>query len=578
MIGKDEGGPAGRPLPASEGRDQLSLPGLGQLLRPSLAPGLELIGEYQGSGLEEPVFLVRRADGQMIQVSKLLFTLTEQIDGSRDLDELALAVGRALDRELCSDDVAFLLQRKLQPAGLVLPPDGDPLPLTRPDPLFGLRFRLAVLPESAVGKIAGFFWPLFSWPVMLATALGVVLVDFWLFFQHGVAQGVREVLSAPELMLPMLALLVLSTAFHEFGHASGCRYGGGRPGPIGVGLYLAWPVFYSDVTDSYRLSRWGRLRTDLGGVYFNLLFTLALAGAYWLTRFEPLLVLVALVQVEALHQFLPFFRLDGYYVISDLIGVPDLFARMWPALFSLAPWRRPDSRVADLKPWTRAAVSAWMLLTLAFVGFFYFLLVIGAPRIAATAQQSFSSHALAASAAIRNGSLPSAVLNVLQEVLLVLPLAAITLSLAQVGRALVRVGWRLSGRHRLTRTAFAFAVTAAVCLGAGYVIGGHLYRPIQPWEKGTLPVVAGVSQPPAPAPESPVGGGSNAAAGGSHQPARSAPASGPAPAPSSSPGSAVPTAAPSASPVPTSSPSPSPSPSTSPAPQPSPAPSPSPSP
>src|SRR5207302_821774 len=97
-------------------------------------------------------------------------------------------------------------------------------------------------------------------------------------------------------------------------------------------------------------------------------------------------------------------------------------------------------------------------------------------------------------------------------------------------------------------------------------------------EKGTLPVVAGVSQPPAPAPESPVGGGSNAAAGGSHQPARSAPASGPAPALSSSPGSAVPTAAPSASPVPTSSPSPSPSPSTSPAPQPSPAPSPSPSP
>ena len=38
---------------------------------------------------------------------------------------------------------------------------------------------------------------------------------------------------------------------------------------MGFGLYLVWPALYSTVTDSYRLARVGRLRTDLGGVYLT---------------------------------------------------------------------------------------------------------------------------------------------------------------------------------------------------------------------------------------------------------------------------------------------------------------------
>jgi hypothetical protein len=38
---------------------------------------------------------------------------------------------------------------------------------------------------------------------------------------------------------------------------------------MGVGIYLVWPAFYTDVTDAYRLPRRSRLRVDLGGLYFN---------------------------------------------------------------------------------------------------------------------------------------------------------------------------------------------------------------------------------------------------------------------------------------------------------------------
>ena len=122
------------------------------------------------------------------------------------------------------------------------------------------------------------------------------------------------------LMLLLLGLIILSAAFHECGHATACAYGGAKPGVLGAGIYMVWPAFYSDVTDAYRLGKGGRLRTDLGGVYFNTIFMLVTAAVYFWTRYEPLLVVIALQNIEIVHQFLPFLRLDGYYVVADLTG------------------------------------------------------------------------------------------------------------------------------------------------------------------------------------------------------------------------------------------------------------------
>src|SRR5918912_1940542 len=69
-------------------------PKLGQQVAPipSLSPGTELIGEYQGSGFKEPVFLVRRGDGQMIQLSRLLYLVATETDGHKDLGQIAQRV------------------------------------------------------------------------------------------------------------------------------------------------------------------------------------------------------------------------------------------------------------------------------------------------------------------------------------------------------------------------------------------------------------------------------------------------------------------------------------------------------
>jgi putative peptide zinc metalloprotease protein len=171
----------------------------------------------------------------------------------------------------------------------------------------------------------------------------------------------------------VLGLSVLSGAFHECGHATGCRYSGARPGVIGVGIYLVWPSFFTNVTDSYRLSRVGRLRTDLGGVYFNAIFILVLAGLYAATSALILLLVIAITQVEMLQQLIPVVRFDGYFILSDLAGVPDMFARVVPIVKSVLPGGRRDPRVDGLRRGTRILVTSWVLvvipLLIAFMGY-----------------------------------------------------------------------------------------------------------------------------------------------------------------------------------------------------------------
>src|SRR3712207_9226743 len=81
-------------------------------------------------------------------------------------------------------------------------------------------------------------------------------------------------------------------------------------------LYIVWPAFYSTVTDSYRLDRVGRLRTDLGGVYFNAVFLVGLGLLYLQTGTPWMLLALIALHSGTLWQFLPSIRLDGYYKIG----------------------------------------------------------------------------------------------------------------------------------------------------------------------------------------------------------------------------------------------------------------------
>jgi putative peptide zinc metalloprotease protein len=397
--------------------------------------GTELLGRSAGSGLREPPYLVRRCDGQVVQLSRLLYMIASRMDG-RDVAAICASAADELELRIAPEQVAYVAEQKLAPLGLVPFRDGRIQPLQRRNALLALRFRVGVVSERTVNALAWLLKPLFAAPVVAAAIVAVVLCDAWLAASHGIAAGLGAVIQAPTLALGLIGVTIVSLAFHECGHAAACRYGGARPGRIGIGIYLVWPVFYTDVTDSYRLSKAGRLRTDLGGVYFNALFALATAGAYLATGWRPLLIVIVSQQVMMLDQFIPWVRLDGYHIVSDLIGVSDLFARIKPVMASLRPGREPDRRVTELKRWARVAVTTWVLTTVAALAAMAVAVFVSAPGYLRKAWESLIVQFHLLEGGMRVGSAVNVLNGAAGVFMLLLPVAGITLTYLLLCRSL----------------------------------------------------------------------------------------------------------------------------------------------
>ena len=440
---------------------------------PRLAEGVELLGAYQGSGCRQPPSLVRRPDGQVIQMSPLLYQVTSRIDGARDPETIAGLVSADLGRTLTADQVRYLTTAKLVPLGLVA---GQSAPAAPPmaNPLLALRARGTLLPERGANAAGTLLRPLFRWPVVVAVIASVAAVDYWVFAVRGLGAGLGQVLRNPVDLLIVAALTIVSAMFHECGHAAGCRYGGARPGVIGVGIYLVWPAFFTNVTDSYRLSRARRLRTDLGGVYFNAIFMLALAGLYVATSSQVLLLVIAVTHLEMLEQLLPFVRFDGYYILSDLVGVPDLFARIAPILKSALPAGRRDPRVTGLRRGIRIVVTAWVLCVIPLLTFSIGYLLLHLPRVDGALWHSASLQARLMAAAAGGHRYAMAAVYAIDIALVALSLAGSLYITTGLARRLTALGRRWSAGRPARRLAAAAAGLATLAaLTAFWTIQGQ---------------------------------------------------------------------------------------------------------
>ncbi|GAA3028342.1 hypothetical protein [Actinokineospora globicatena] len=453
---------------------------------PSRADGVRLIGEMSGSGYRRPPALVRRADGQVLQLTPLLYRVLEAVDGDADHAVIAERVGRAVNRRVGARDVEVLLD-KLRPLGVLRLADGtDPAP-RKANPLLGLRMRCVISDEDTTRRVTAPFTWLFHPLVVVALVLAFVGVSFWVLFEKGLAGAAYEAFEQPSLLLLVFAVTILSAGFHEFGHAAAARYGGATPGAMGFGMYLMWPAFYTDVTDSYRLGKAGRLRTDLGGLYFNAIVSVVVFGVWLVSGWDALLLVIATQLLQMVRQLTPLVRFDGYHVLADLTGVPDLFQRIKPTLLGLLPnrWRSPETTV--LKPWARVVVTLWVVVVVPVLLLSFVLMVLTLPRIIGTAVRGVEQQWAGLGAAFDEGDLALSAVRVLGIVAIAVPMAGILYLLARmVKRAVLKVVTWSSGKPG--RRAVAVVALLAVLAGLAYAWWpeGDRYRPIQPGERGTV--------------------------------------------------------------------------------------------
>jgi putative peptide zinc metalloprotease protein len=127
---------------------------------------------------------------------------------------------------------------------------------------------------------------------------------------------------------------------HELGHAYTATRFGVRVPTMGISLLIMMPVLYTDTTAAWRLtSRKQRMTIDCAGVGAELMVA-SICTLLW--SFVPdgalrsgLFVLATSSWIASLAINLsPFMRYDGYYVLSDALGVPNL----QPRSFALGRW------------------------------------------------------------------------------------------------------------------------------------------------------------------------------------------------------------------------------------------------
>ncbi|WP_190819893.1 hypothetical protein [Saccharopolyspora pogona] len=422
-----------------------------------LADGVSLCGEYEGGGFDEPRYLISRGDGQMVLVSPLLYEIATAIDGTRGLAEVAARASQATGKQLSAANAEFLINEKLHPLGIATlsQPIAEP---PKADPLLSLAMHGMLAPPRVVQAAAAVLAPLYTPVVVMLVLCGLLAFDGWLIGSGYVDLAFQQSVGEPAQVLLLLGLMVASTLFHELGHAAGCHYGGAKPGAIGVGIMLIIPCFYTNVTDAYRLDRRGRLRTDLGGIYFNAVFILVMYGIYGWTQFAPLLVFIALSHIQILQQLLPLLRMDGYYILGDLVGVPNLFSQIRPFLLRLVGRGGGQTNAhTGLRPRVRIMVTAWVLIVVPTLLFALGMLLWRLPVYLSRAFTRGNDYWTMLVTGLGQGQLWGPLLAVISMLILLLPWlgagAFAVRTYRRVSRALSRRREQRSkgGRHRTVR-------------------------------------------------------------------------------------------------------------------------------
>jgi len=207
-------------------------------------------------------------------------------------------------------------------------------------------------------------------PLMLAvyaslviSAIALVVVGFDRFLSHlpTMSQFFRW-----DAMGMFAVALVTTKALHELGHALVCRHVGGRPREIGVMLLAFMPTLYCDVSDVWRVrSAWARILVSLAGMIVEIIVAAVFTWIWWFSEPGPLhdfaLRVMFLCSVSTLlFNANPLVRCDGYYILSDVVDLPNLWQEsrsLWRNRFA-AWFRRSPSRNSALI--TPAAAPLWM--------------------------------------------------------------------------------------------------------------------------------------------------------------------------------------------------------------------------
>jgi len=179
--------------------------------------------------------------------------------------------------------------------------------------------------ERLSTKLSFCFGPGFTAAAIAVTSVaGIISILNWklLFMSFG------TLLTLYSLPLTIIIAFAVMTA-HEFAHGITLKHYGGKVEEMGFLVLYFIPAFYCDVSDAWLLKKRERISVTLAGGYVQILIWAAATILWRLVAQETLLSRICLIAIAfsgimTLLNFIPFIRLDGYYLLSDYLEIPNL--------------------------------------------------------------------------------------------------------------------------------------------------------------------------------------------------------------------------------------------------------------
>ncbi len=210
-----------------------------------------------------------------------------------------------------------------------------------------LAIRLpGVSVDRAFDRVMPWLRAILTLPVQFAAVLfTIIMAVFALFYFDQIAKHLDAVTREPvaDWGLLLIVVIALTKVLHELAHAVACKWFGAQCRQIGVMLLFGLPVLYCDVSDAWLLKeRWKRIMVSSAGMIAEL-FVAAIAMLMWLLLADSMLrdICVTIVFVSSVSTVVfngnPLLRYDGYYILSDWSGIPNLASQ---ASVSVQTWLR----------------------------------------------------------------------------------------------------------------------------------------------------------------------------------------------------------------------------------------------
>lgn len=251
-----------------------------------------------------------------VKISIEFYELLKKIDGKKSLGELAVELQ---DQSFDVEILHKIIYERLSPYGII---ENDKIEVKEKKKPSYLKLSFIVIPTRTIAKVTPFLKFLFvPRTIKLVIPLCLMVITFGIISNF---DGIIH-LSLESIWPQLLIFGFVSVTFHEFGHATAAHYYGAEHGGIGGGFYLFSPVYFADVTDIWKLEPKKRIVVNLAGIYFEIIVccTYIIMGTIFELGFFPVIGLFIIFYT--LFNLNPFLRSDGYWILTDILEIPNLY-------------------------------------------------------------------------------------------------------------------------------------------------------------------------------------------------------------------------------------------------------------